>query len=186
VLNAALRQVSQWRAQGMAPRLAVNLSIGMLTDPELPSVIDQSLKTWGGAAKELTLEIAESAMIADAERSDAVLTRLTALGVSLALDDFGSGFTSLAHLRRLPIGEIKIDRPYVARFLDDPGDAALVRSAIDIGHHFGMRVVAEGVETAAVRDALARAGCDFMQGNLASPALPAGQLHEWWMRNAAA
>jgi EAL domain-containing protein (putative c-di-GMP-specific phosphodiesterase class I)/GGDEF domain-containing protein len=186
MLNAALRQASQWRAQGLAPRLAVNLSIGMLTDPELPSIIDQALKTWGGAPKDLTLEVAESSMIADAERSGAVLTRLTALGVGLAIDDFGSGFTSLAHLRRLPIGEIKIDRPYVARFLDDPGDTALVRSAIDLGHHFGMRVVAEGVETAAVRDALARAGCDLMQGNLASPALPAAQLREWWMRNAAA
>ena len=186
ILNAALRQASQWRAQGLAPRLAVNLSVGMLTDRELPSMIDQALKTWGGTPGDLTLEIAESAMIADAERSGAVLTRLAALGVSLAIDDFGSGYTCLAHLRRLPIDEIKIDRPFVARVLEDAGDTALVRTAIDLGHHFGMRVVAEGVETAAVRDALVRAGCDLMQGNLASPALPAERLREWWMRNAAA
>jgi predicted signal transduction protein with EAL and GGDEF domain len=181
MLNAALRQASQWRSQGLAPRLAVNLSVGMLTDRELPNMIDQALRTWSGKAQDLTLEVAESSMIADAERSDAVLTRLTGLGVAIALDDFGSGFTSLSHLRKLPIAQIKVDRPFVAAFLDDPGNAAVVRSAIDIGHHFGMRVVAEGVETAAVRDALAQAGCDLMQGNVASPAVPADALREWWL-----
>jgi EAL domain-containing protein (putative c-di-GMP-specific phosphodiesterase class I) len=184
ILNAALRQASQWRAQGIAPRIAVNISIGMLTDRELPSVIDQALRTWSVEGSSLTLEIAESSMIADAERSGAVLTRLKALGIGIALDDFGSGYTSLAHLRRLPIDELKIDRPFVSRFVDDPGDRALVRSAISIGHHFGMRVVAEGVETAAVRDALAELGCDFMQGNYASPALPAAALRDWWVKNA--
>lgn len=186
ILNAALRQASEWRSRGVAPRLAVNLSVGMLTDRELPSVIDQALKTWSGAGADLMLEIAESSMIADAERSDAVLTRLKALGVGLALDDFGSGFTSLSHLRRLPIDQIKIDRPYVARFLDEPGDRALVRSAIDLGHHFGMRVVAEGVETVEVREALAALGCDFMQGNLACAPVPARAFREWWERNALA
>jgi EAL domain-containing protein (putative c-di-GMP-specific phosphodiesterase class I)/GGDEF domain-containing protein len=186
ILNAALRQASQWRAEGLAPRLAVNLSIGMLTDRELPNMIDQALRTWGGKAQDLVLEVAESSLIAEAERSDAVLTRLSALGVGLALDDFGSGFTSLAHLRRLPIAELKIDRPFVAGFMEDPGDTALVRSAIDLGHHFGMRVVAEGVETVRVRDALAQAGCDFMQGNVACPAVPAEALRPWWLANAAA
>jgi predicted signal transduction protein with EAL and GGDEF domain len=182
ILNAALRQASQWRSQDLAPHIAVNLSVGMLTDRELPSVIDQALRTWGADASKLTLEIAESSMIADAERSGAVLTRLKALGVRLAIDDFGSGYTSLAHLRRLPIDEIKIDRPFVARVLDDPGDRALVRSAIDLGHHFGMRVVAEGVETAAVRDAVSAYGCDFIQGNLVSLPLRPSAFHDWWMR----
>jgi diguanylate cyclase len=182
ILNAALRQASEWRAQGLAARLSVNLSMGMLTDPDLPSVIDQSLRTWGGEARSLTIEIAENAMIAEAERSGAVLTRLNALGVGLAMDDFGSGFTSLAHLRGLPFAEIKIDRPYVARFLDQRADAALVRSAIDIAHNFGMRVVAEGVETAAARDALAGLGCDVIQGNFVSPAVPAPALVKWWAR----
>jgi predicted signal transduction protein with EAL and GGDEF domain len=184
ILNAALRQASQWRAQGLEPRIAVNISVGMLTDRELPTVIDQALRTWSAEGRNLTLEIAESSMIADAERSAAVLTRLKALGVGIAMDDFGSGYTSLAQLRRLPIDELKIDRPYVARFLDDPADAALVKSAIALGHNFGMRVVAEGVETQAARDELARLGCDFMQGNFAAPALPAAQLREWWSRNA--
>jgi EAL domain-containing protein (putative c-di-GMP-specific phosphodiesterase class I) len=184
LLNAALRQASEWRSQGLEPRIAVNISVGMLTDRELPSVIDQALRTWGAEGRNLTLEIAENAMIVDAERSAAVLTRLKALGVGIALDDFGTGYTSLSHLRRLPIDELKIDRPYVARFVDDPGDRALVRSAIALGHHFGMRVVAEGVETQAARDELAALGCDFMQGNFAAPPLPAAQLAAWWARNA--
>jgi len=156
--------------------------VGMLTDRELPNVIDQSLRTWSGEARDLTLEIAESAMIADAERSGAVLTRLKALGVELAIDDFGSGFTSLAHLRRLPIDEIKIDRPYVARFLGNPGDLALVKTAIDLAHNFGMRVVAEGVESAAVSKALGELGCDIMQGNFALPPVPAADFRDWWKR----
>jgi predicted signal transduction protein with EAL and GGDEF domain len=184
ILNAALRHASLWRAQDVAPRLSVNISVGMLTDRELPAVIDQAMKTWGAAPGTLTVEIAESSMIADAERSGAVLTRLKALGVDISLDDFGSGFTSLSHLRRLPIDEIKIDRPYVARFLEDPRDSALVRSAIDLGHHFGMRVVAEGVETVAVREALAGLGCDLMQGHLSSSAMAAPALREWWRRHA--
>ncbi len=182
ILNAALRQASEWRADDIAPQIAVNLSVGMLTDAELPSVIDQALKTWSADASLLTLEVAESSMIADAERSGAVLTRLKALGVRIAIDDFGSGYTSLAHLRRLPIDELKIDRPYVGRMVDNPGDRALVRSAIDLGHHFGMRVVAEGVETPAVRDAVSAAGCDFIQGNLVSLPLRAPAFREWWFR----
>jgi predicted signal transduction protein with EAL and GGDEF domain len=185
VLNAALRHAAQWRERDVRPRLAVNLSVGMLSDRELPGVIDQSLRTWGGEAKDLTLEIAESLMIADAERSGAVLTRLKALGVDLAIDDFGSGFTCLAHLRRLPVDEIKIDRPYVARFLDNPGDAALVRTAIDLGRHFGLRVVAEGVESAAVATALAGLGCGLMQGEFALGAVPADDFRDWWLQRPA-
>jgi EAL domain-containing protein (putative c-di-GMP-specific phosphodiesterase class I)/GGDEF domain-containing protein len=182
ILNAALRQASQWRAQDIAPQIAVNLSIGMLTDRELPSMIDQALRTWGAEATQLTLEVAESSMIADAERSGAVLTRLKAIGIRLAIDDFGSGYTSLAHLRRLPIDELKIDRPFVGRMLEDEGDRALVRSAIDLGHHFGMRVVAEGVETPAVRDAVSAAGCDVIQGNLVSLPLRPPAFRDWWIR----
>jgi EAL domain-containing protein (putative c-di-GMP-specific phosphodiesterase class I) len=186
VLNAALRQAAEWRGTGIAPRIAVNLSVSMLIDRELPTVIDQGVKMWSVAPAALTLEIAESALIADAERSAAVLTRLKAIGVQLALDDFGSGFTSLAQLKRLPFDELKIDRPFIAGLVGDAGDAAVVRSAIDIGHHFGMRVVAEGVEDAATYEALKSLGCDVAQGHIASPALAPAALLEWWSLNAGA
>jgi EAL domain-containing protein (putative c-di-GMP-specific phosphodiesterase class I)/GGDEF domain-containing protein len=184
VLNSALRQASQWRPLGIDPRISMNLSISTLTDRELPGVIDQGIKMWGGAPANVTLEIAESAMIADAERSAAVLTRLKAIGLQLSLDDFGSGFTSLAQLKRFPLDELKIDRPFVAGMLRDAGDRAVVRSAIDIGHHFGMRVVAEGVEDDATREALESLGCDVAQGHVASRALSATAFRDWWVLNA--
>jgi EAL domain-containing protein (putative c-di-GMP-specific phosphodiesterase class I)/GGDEF domain-containing protein len=180
IFNAALRQARQWHDAGMSPRLAMNLSLATLTDRELPAVVDQSIKTWGVAPGNVVLEIAESSLIVDAERSVAILTRLKGVGLQLAIDDFGSGFTSLGHLRRFPFDELKIDRPYVGAMLAERGDMALVRSAIDIGHHFGMRVVAEGVEDEPTRAELARLGCDLAQGNAVSAALAGPAFHDWW------
>lgn len=184
ILNASLRQAAQWRAAGMAPRLSMNLSLATLTDRELPSVVDQSIKTWGVPAGDIVLEIAESSMIVDAERSVAILTRLKGLGVQLSIDDFGSGFSSLSHMRRFPIDEIKIDRPFVRAMLEERGDMALVRSAIDLGHHFGLRVVAEGVESAATLAELRKLGCDLAQGHAVSPALSSTALLDWWSKHA--
>ncbi len=180
VLNAAMRQAAEWKAAGRNLRIAINLSNSTLTDRELPAVVDQGLKTWGIAAGEVTLEIAESAMVSDAERSMAILTRLKAVGVRLALDDFGSGFSSLGHLKRLPIDEIKVDRPFVAGMLADAGDRALVHSAIDMAHHFGMHASAEGVASAEVRAALKALRCDLAQGYGICPALPSAAFREWW------
>ncbi len=184
ILNAALRQASQWAMGSMNTRLSINLSVSTLTDRELPSVVDQSIKTWGVEPASIVLEIAESSMIADAERSVAILTRLKGIGVQLSIDDFGSGFSSLGHLRRFPLDEIKIDRPFVAGLLANRPDAALVRSAIDLGHHFGLRVVAEGVESPEIRDELKRLGCDCAQGFVYSPPLAEAPLRHWWAKNA--
>ena len=123
-------------------------------------------------------------MIADAERSVATLTRLKGIGVQIAIDDFGSGFSSLAAMRRLPIDEIKIDRPFVDGLTSDKGDRALVHAAIDMGHHFGFRVVAEGVERAETRDALREIGCDVVQGNLIAEPLSTAAFGEWWKAQA--
>src|SRR5207247_10988028 len=114
------------------PRISINLALSTLNDRELPPVIDQGIRTWGLDASNVMFEIAESSLIAEAERSVAILTRLKGIGVGLALDDFGSGYSSLAQLTRLPINEIKIDRPFVAGLLGDCGDRAGVRRGIDI------------------------------------------------------
>ena len=181
VLNAALRQAAAWRADGIvSPRLAINLAVSSLIDRELPGVMDQTLRTWGIPAHSVTLEVSESAMIADAERSVAILTRLKAVGLQIAIDDFGSGFTSLSSLKRFPIDTLKIDKPFVQGLLTDPGDRAVVRSAIDLGHHFGLQVAAEGVERSETREALASLGCDLAQGNFICPPLPAGEFRQWW------
>jgi predicted signal transduction protein with EAL and GGDEF domain len=180
ILNTALRQASQWRTAGGGPRLAVNLPVSILTDRELPAIVDQGIKTWGQPPGELTLEVAESFMIAEAEQSMAVLTRLKGLGVRLALDEFGSGFTSLAHLRRFPFDEIKIHGPYVAAMLEQAGDASLVRAAIDLAHHFGLRAVALGVDQAPLREELRRLRCDAAQGEIFAAPMAETQLADWW------
>lgn len=180
ILNAALRQASQWRAAGLAPRFAINLSVATLTDRELPAVVDQTIKTWNMPPDKVVLEVAESSMIADAERSAAILTRLKGVGVDLAIDDFGSGFSSLSALRRFPIDELKIDRPFVRGMLGNKADAALVRAVIAVAHNFEMRVLAEGVDDPAALAELKRLGCDLAQGNCIAPALPEAELREWW------
>jgi EAL domain-containing protein (putative c-di-GMP-specific phosphodiesterase class I)/GGDEF domain-containing protein len=185
IFNGALRQAKQWHEAGLAPRLAMNLSVTTLTDRELPALVDQGVRTWGIPPGSVVLEIAESALIVDAERSVAILTRLKGVGVQLSIDDFGTGFTSLGALRRFPFDELKIDRPFVGAMLKERGDMALVRSAIDLGHHFGLRVVAEGVEDEPTRAELTRLGCDIGQGHALSPALSGPQVQEWWSRRMA-
>jgi diguanylate cyclase len=185
ILNAALRHASQWRPQGIAPRLSVNLPVSTLTDRELPAIIDQSLKTWNHPARDLVLEIVESAAIAEAERSVAMLTRLKGVGAQIAIDGFGAGFSSLGALRRFPIDELKIARPYVGAMLANRADASLVKSVIDLGHNFGLRVLAEGVEDSAALAELERMGCDLAQGEFVAPALPDTEFRAWWKKNAA-
>jgi diguanylate cyclase len=180
VLNAVMREAAVWRGKGHEPRFCVNLSNAALNDRELPSVVDQCLKTWDIPPDRLTLEIAESAAIGEAERASAVLTRLKGVGARISLDDFGSGFSSLSEFRRLPIDEIKIDRPYVGSMMSDKADLALVRSAIDLAHHFEFDVVAEGVESPAILDELQRMGCDAAQGFLIARPLPEKDFRNWW------
>jgi EAL domain-containing protein (putative c-di-GMP-specific phosphodiesterase class I) len=180
IFNATLRQAAQWRELGITPRLAMNLSVATLTDRELPAVVDQSIKTWGVPAESVVLEIAENTLIVDAERSVAILTRLKGVGVQLSMDDFGSGFSSLGHLRRFPFDELKIDRPFVGAMLAQKEDFAVVKSAIDIAHNFGWRAVAEGVDPVPVREARREIGCDVAQGHAVSPALGGVAFREWW------
>jgi EAL domain-containing protein (putative c-di-GMP-specific phosphodiesterase class I) len=148
-------------------------------------VVEQALGTWGEAPAKLTLEIPESSIISEAERTTAVLTRLKAIGVRIAIDDFGSGFSSLSELRKLPVDEIKIDRPYIAGMIGDKGDRALVRSAIDLAHHFEIAASAEGVESPAVLDELQRLGCDYAQGFLIARPLTEKVFRDWWTSHTA-
>jgi len=185
VLNTALRQAQQWRAAKIEPRLAVNLPASLLAEDELPGLVQQALRTWGMDATRFTLEVAEGEGLAQAERSVASLTRLKALGLQIALDDFGSGFTSLGELRKLPVDEVKIDRPFVAGFPDDARDAAVARTAIDLARNFSLRVVAEGVESAPVLDELQRLGCDYAQGFLIARPLTEKSFRDWWASHTA-
>ena len=127
----------------------------------------------------LELEITETAIVSDPYRCKPILERLAALGIRLAVDDFGTGYTSLGYLRRLPINQLKIDRSFVANMRGSADDAVIVRSAIDLGRNLGLEVVAEGVEDAAALDELKTLGCDVAQGFHISRPIAGDELIQW-------
>jgi diguanylate cyclase (GGDEF)-like protein len=182
VLEAALRQLRAWELDGLELTVAVNLSARDLLDLELPDTVERLLSRYELLAGRLELEITESVILADPMRARAILSRLSAMGVQLAIDDFGTGYSSLAYLKRLPVGEIKIDRSFVMNMEQDENDAVIVRSTIELGRNLGLRVVAEGVESEAIWDDLARLDCDQAQGYYLSRAMP-GQALARWLRD---
>ena len=179
VLTEAIRQGRTWQRAGLVFSVSVNLSMWNLHDPALPDRIADLLRDHELAPAWLHLELTESALMADTERTMDVLARLAALGVHLAVDDFGSGYSSLAYLKKLPVDELKIDKGFVREMATDATDAAIVASTVTLGHALGLRVVAEGVEDRATRELLAGMGCDVAQGyDLARP-LPPDALARW-------
>jgi diguanylate cyclase (GGDEF)-like protein/PAS domain S-box-containing protein len=179
VLDEALGQLTRWNAEGRRLKVAVNLSMRNLHDATLPEQISGLLQKWKLPGEVLTVELTESAIISDPARTSDVIRRLKQLGVGIAIDDFGTGYTSLAYLARLAITQLKIDRSFVLNLCNQSDDAAIVRSIITLGHDLGLEVVAEGVETEAIFDQLARLGCDTAQGFWLSRPIPADELTEW-------
>jgi EAL domain-containing protein (putative c-di-GMP-specific phosphodiesterase class I) len=127
----------------------------------------------------LTLEVTESAVMADPARATAVLHQLRDLGVRLSVDDFGTGYSSLSYLKRLPVQEVKIDRSFVTGLAAQSEDVAIVRAIVDLGRHLGLEVVAEGVEDQETWDLLASMGCDLVQGWHLGRPMPVGELLPW-------
>ncbi len=179
VLATACTQASAWTAAGRPLVVAVNISARSLMDVTLPDAVAEQLAASGLPAHLLKLEITESAVIADPERALVVLGRLRGLGVGLSVDDFGTGYTSLAHLRELPVQELKIDRSFVTGMLDEPKNAAIVRTGIELAARLGLTSVAEGVEDASTLAALAALGCTTAQGYHLTRPLPVEQLERW-------
>ena len=179
VLNEALRQARTWQLEGLDLCVGVNLSARNLLDVHLPDTVGDLLTRWEVPPSLLELEITESAILADPIRAMNILSRLHGMGLKLAIDDFGTGYSSLAYLKRLPVDELKIDKSFVQGMEDDENDAVIVRSTIDLGRNLGLRVVAEGVETAAAWNRLAALGCDVAQGYYVSRPVPAGELAAW-------
>ncbi len=175
VVREALDQAERWRAAGLDLRVAVNLSVRSIT-PELPGELAAILDGRRGA---LELEITETVGMEDAARSLAVLEELTDLGIRLSVDDFGTGFSSLAYLKELPVSAIKIDRSFVMEMDAEASDRAIVRSTIDLARHLGMEVVAEGVESEQSLRELRALGCHLAQGFAISPPLGAEALAAW-------
>ncbi len=179
VLELALAQIDQWIQRGLRIGVAVNLSVRNLLAPDFTRTVAAALDQHGTPPELLTLEITESSVMAQPERSLPVLRELHSMGIQLSVDDFGTGYSSLAYLRRLPIDEIKIDKSFVQGMVTDLGDLAIVRAIIDLGHSLGLRVIAEGVEEEAGRDALRSMRCDGVQGFLLSRPLPEDRFDAW-------
>ena len=176
VMDLALAQCASWRREGLEVKVSVNVAVVDLLDQELPQHVAASLARHELPPSALVLEVTESSVLSDPIRIRAVLVRLESLGVELSLDDFGTGFSSLGHLKSLPVAEIKIDRSFVSRMATDPADAAIVNMTIQLAGRLGKRVVAEGVDDDATWELLSSAGCHLIQGYALSVPLPAGEL----------
>ena len=164
VLDVSLRQSTEWRREGHPTCVAVNVSARDLLDARFPDEVEALLVRHEVEPSDLELEITENTAITDLPGARANLARLDQLGVRLAIDDFGAGNSTLAYFRWLPVSALKIDRSLVTGMLDNPEDAVIVHSTIELAHDLGLKVVAEGVETAAVSERLAELGCDLVQG----------------------
>jgi len=174
VLNAAIRQMGEWRRQGLELDLAVNLSAPDILDPDLSEEILKLLRLYHVESTELVLEITESAVMQDPQAAARNMQLLRIAGVRFSIDDFGTGHSSLSQLAILPVDELKIDRSFISQATT--GAVTIVTSTIELAHSMGLKVVAEGVEEPAAWNLLRRLGCDFAQGYLISPPLPAAEV----------
>lgn len=184
-IEAGLKQCAEWRAGGLALRVAVNVSTRDLLSEHLPSQVGELLREYRLPPRALCLEITESGFMSEPQRALKVLEDLAALGVKLAIDDYGTGYSSLAYLMQLPVHELKIDRAFVSDIGKDPRLATIVRSTVDLGHNLGLSVVAEGVEDEEAWQCLCEYGCDVAQGYYFAPPMPANELTPWILARAA-
>ncbi len=182
VLKAAMRQCAHWVQQGHELSVAVNLSTWDLQDPRLAGYIKNLFEDCAIDPQYLLLEITESVMMADPDHAIETLNQLADMGIKLAVDDFGTGFSSLSYLKRLPIHELKIDKSFVIDMCKNDHDAVLVRSIIDLSHNLGLSVVAEGVEDQQILDLLEILRCDKLQGYFISRPMSA-DIFEDWLQN---
>jgi len=185
VVETAARQILAWEKSGLTLNVAVNLSARNLLDESLPQNLQQILDTCGVAPTRMEMEITESAIMADPRRAEGVLNQIDQMGIKLAIDDFGTGYSSLAYLLRLPVDCLKLDRAFVAN-LRQKGEAAIVRSTVQMAHNLGLSMVAEGAEDVATVAALIRADYDVVQGYYFSRPLSADALQAWLISNQAA
>jgi diguanylate cyclase (GGDEF)-like protein len=179
VLDLALGQARAWREQGLEMTVAVNLSATNLLDADLVEHIADRLLAHGIPADTLILELTEGVLTTNSHRSQSVVEALQQLGVKLSIDDFGTGWSSLARLQEMTVDELKLDGVFVGRLTSDPRSTAIVRSTVALAHSLGASLVAEGVEDDAALQALREYGCDITQGYVHCPPLPAEELDRW-------
>jgi EAL domain-containing protein (putative c-di-GMP-specific phosphodiesterase class I) len=174
VLDTACRQLAQWATRSDRAHLsiAVNVSAQQLREENFVATVLDALARTGAEPSRLKLELTESVLVDNVEDIIGKMMLLRTKGVVFSLDDFGVGYSSLSYLKRLPLGQLKIDRSFVRDVLDDPNDAVIARAIVTLAQSLGLGVIAEGVETEAQRQFLADAGCQAYQGYLFCRPLP--------------
>lgn len=180
--HAAL-YLHQLQEAGQEVNLSINLTAHDLLDPELPDLLAQALDTWRLPSRLLILEITENVAVSESREVVAVLHRLRAMGIRLSIDDFGTGYAGMAYLQHLPVQEVKIDQRFIMPLADSPKEQEITQAVIQLAHKLGMEVVAEGVETRASLECLARMGCERAQGHWHSEALPLEDFMSWLKAN---
>jgi diguanylate cyclase (GGDEF)-like protein len=175
----SLQQYNVWRELGLNINVAVNISAENLKAPDFYDFICQSVATHDVPAEKVTLEVTESAVVDDPEAAIAILQKFKDRGMRISIDDYGTGYSSLAQLKQLPVHELKIDKSFVQRLCDDEDDRIIVRSTIELAHNMGLSVVAEGIEDEFALNWLAQNKCELGQGYFISRPKPAKELTTW-------
>jgi diguanylate cyclase (GGDEF)-like protein len=181
VLRHALMTLGSWRSRGLDVSIAVNISVDDLVDEYLPYFMLDLTRQHGIIPANVTLEVTESAIMHNIQMSLSVVSCLRDLGFRVAIDDFGTGQSAMGQLKRMPVDELKIDKSFVIN-MENQRDEAIVRAAIELGHQFGLPVVAEGVESAATLERLQTLGCEYAQGYYIAKPLPANEFPAWALK----
>ena len=176
VLHKTLGQLKNWRDDGLDLTGAVNMSGALLSNPQLPDQLLALLAQYGVPSDRLTIELTESCAMSDVSSSMATLTRFRIKGIELSIDDFGTGYSSLVQLYRMPFSELKVDKSFVIECDSDPEAKAIVEVLVVLGHKLGLKVCAEGVESAETWSYLKELGCDTAQGYFMSKPIPAAEI----------
>lgn len=179
MLNHVCAQLQAWQQRGYHLSVAVNLSASDVMDSQLATHLADLLKRYQLTPEQLSLEVTESAVMQDADAAMSTLSELNRLGLHIAIDDYGTGYSSLAQIKRLPVDELKIDKSFVLAIDSQKDDYTIVRSTIEMGHSLGLRLVAEGVENRASAELLSKLGCDYLQGYWIAKPMPSDALIDW-------
>lgn len=179
MLTDVCHQLHAWKNDNFHLSVAINLSASDVVDPSLPQHIHELLEHYGLTTDQLALEVTESAVMQDVEAATKTLMALSQLGLKIAVDDYGTGYSSLAQIKRLPVDELKIDKSFVLKLDAEQEDLTIVRSTIEMGHNLGLKIVAEGVENSASAMLLNQLHCDYLQGYWIAKPMPAEAITRW-------
>ncbi|RDX35784.1 bifunctional diguanylate cyclase/phosphodiesterase, partial [Kangiella sp. HD9-110m-PIT-SAG07] len=179
VIEEVIKQIIDWQDKGLSFRVSINISVDDLLDAQFRYKVRTLLEKYSVNPRYITFEITESVIMSDPELAMVSMEFFKDLGITISIDDFGTGYSSLSYLKKVPANELKIDKSFVIDFDNNEEDRLIVETAIDLAHSFGMKVVAEGVETESCLKQLTQLGCDLGQGYFYTKALSAADFEAW-------